>query len=51
VVSDAGPVGAKKSKRGRKIQASAARPVVGNSGGRMRPASGPRRRPHHTKVS
>jgi len=51
VVSDAGPVGAKKSKRGRKIQASAARPVVGNSGGRIRPASGPRRRPHHAKVS
>jgi membrane-bound lytic murein transglycosylase D len=55
VVSDAGPVSAKKSKQGRKIQAAAASAVAGNGGGPIRPASKtlgqPRRRTHHAKAS
>ncbi len=45
VVSDAGSVRAKKSKRGRKGHASAARPVGRTGGGRVKPASGPREKP------
>jgi membrane-bound lytic murein transglycosylase D len=52
VVSDAGPVSAKKSKRGRKL-ASGASPVAGS--GAIRPASGTlgrqSRRTHHAKAS
>jgi membrane-bound lytic murein transglycosylase D len=55
VVSDAGPVSAKKGRPGRKIQAAAAKPVASGGGGRMRPASGPRPQPRqrtrHLKVS
>lgn len=54
VVSDAGPPRAKKAKRGRKIQAAAAKPVAGGSS-RIRPASAhaaqPRRRAHPAKLS
>ncbi len=45
VVSDAGPVGAKKSKRGRKGRATAARPVAGKGATRAKSAAGHRRRP------
>jgi membrane-bound lytic murein transglycosylase D len=45
VVSDAGPVSAKKGRHGRKTQAAAAKPVVSSGGGRIRPASGPRGQP------
>jgi membrane-bound lytic murein transglycosylase D len=55
VVSDAGPVGAKKAKRGGKVQAAAGKPVAGSGGGRIRPASGPRsharHRTHQAKLS
>jgi membrane-bound lytic murein transglycosylase D len=55
VVSDAGPVRAKKTKRGHKLQAATAKATPGGGGGRVRPASGhlaqPRRRARPPKVS
>lgn len=41
IVSDAGPVRAKKSKRGRKTQAASAKPAAGKSSGRVKPTSAP----------
>jgi len=49
VVSDAGPVRGKKPKPGGKTRAVSAKPAVGKSGGRAKPASAPASRPrHHT---
>ena len=55
VVSDAGPVGAKKGRHGRKTRTAASKPVSSN-GGRIRSAAGspvgqPRHRPAHAKAS
>jgi membrane-bound lytic murein transglycosylase D len=47
IVSDARPVGAKKSKRGRIPQAASAKPAAGKNSGRVRPASTPAVRPQH----
>jgi LysM repeat protein len=49
VVSDAGPVGGKKSKRGGKTRALSAKPTVGKGGSRAKPVSAPAIRPRrHT---
>jgi membrane-bound lytic murein transglycosylase D len=49
VVSDAGPVGGKKSKRGGKTRALSAKPAAGKGGSRAKPVSAPAIRPRrHT---